>query len=64
MTVPVSTLVKPRGGASNPSYAEAERKMCFYLPPSVQANPPRPNDPNVFIETRPELTVYTRFVLC
>ena len=35
---------------------------CFYLSRKYQNNPPEPLAPDVYIETRPAMTVFTRFV--
>jgi len=39
-----------------------EQEMSFYVDTKHQENPPKPNNPNLYITTRPELTVYTRTV--
>ena len=52
MTVPVLTEVKGDG-----SYKKL--KMSFYLPEEFQSNPPKPEDPAVFLE-RKDICVYVR----
>ena len=39
-----------------------EMEMSFYLDAKQQENPPKPNNPALYITTRPELTVYTRTI--
>ena len=53
MTTPVSTKWQEDGF----------HEECFYLNQEHQANPPKPNSPNVYIVVRPAMTVYTRFVI-
>ncbi|CAL1529090.1 unnamed protein product [Lymnaea stagnalis] len=54
MTVPVTIKVEPgEGPACETTFTES-----FYIPVEHQENPPAPTNTNVFIETRPELTVY------
>ena len=53
MTTPVST-----------KWHKGElHEECFYLNNEHQANPPKPNSPDVYIVTRPAMTIYTRYVL-
>ena len=53
MTTPVST-----------KWQKGElHEECFYLNNEHQANPPKPNSPDVYIVTRPAMTIYTRYVL-
>ena len=40
-----------------------EQEMSFYVDTKHQENPPKPNNPNLYITNRPEMTVYTRYVL-
>lgn len=56
MTVPVSMLNKDLDEET------VEQEMSFYVDEKHQENPPKPNNPNVYITTRPELTVYTRYL--
>ena len=56
MTVPVSTEWKPVESEED----QIEKTMCFYLGHKHQTSPPKPSDENVFIDTRPEMSVYTR----
>ena len=55
MTVPVSMLNKQVDEET------MEQEMSFYVDANHQENPPKPNNPNLYITTRPELTVYTRY---
>ena len=57
MTVPVST--KWHRVDKN----HMEHECCFYLGEAHQENPPKPNNPALYISTRPEMTVYTRYIL-
>ena len=53
MTTPVST-----------KWHKGElHEECFYLNNEHQANPPKPNSPDVYIVTRPAMIIYTRYVL-
>ena len=54
MTVPVSMLNK------HLDEENMEQEMSFYVDAKHQDSPPEPNNPNLYITTRPELTVYTR----
>ena len=38
-----------------------EKEMSFYIDAKNQENPPKPNNPALYISTRPEMTVYTRY---
>ena len=40
-----------------------EMEMSFYIDAKNQENPPKPNNPALYISTRPEMTVYTRYIL-
>ena len=53
MTTPVSTKWQKH----------ALHEECFYLNQEHQANPPKPNSPNVYIIARQAMTVFTRFVI-
>merc|ERR1712109_399090 len=57
MTTPVSTKWQ-NGEVTDGSLIEHE--MCFYLNKDHQKNPPKPSSPDVYIVTRPEMTIYTR----
>merc|ERR1712142_739616 len=57
MTVPVSTQV-----TRDASTQTVTHRMCFYIGEIHQANPPQPNDPQVFIENRQSITIFTRQV--
>ncbi|CAG0916266.1 unnamed protein product [Notodromas monacha] len=37
-----------------------EYTMGFYIPKALQENPPKPTDPEVFIEERPSMSILTR----
>jgi len=50
MTTPVSTKWDKTG----------DHEECFYLNKEHQLNPPNPTSPNVYIVTRPAMTIYTR----
>ena len=52
MTVPVLTEVKGDG-------LMQKLKMSFYIPEAFQSNPPKPEDPAVFVESK-EICVYVR----
>ena len=41
-----------------------EKEMSFYVDSKNQENPPKPNNPALYISTRPEMTVYTRYIVC
>lgn len=56
MTAPVTCYVKPGAGPA----CESQFTVSFYIPEEHQATPPEPNEPEVFIEHRKELTVYVR----
>lgn len=56
MTAPVTCHVKPGAGPA----CESQFTVSFYIPEEHQATPPEPNEPEVFIEHRKELTVYVR----
>ncbi|MBN3283261.1 HEBP2 protein, partial [Polyodon spathula] len=56
MTVPVTCLVDPGAGP----FCETTFTTSFYIPEEHQADPVKPSDPDVFIEQRPELTVFVR----
>merc|ERR1712198_72641 len=48
MTAPVTTM-----------RTAASMEMCFYLPAAHQASPPAPARQDVYIQSRPPMTVYT-----
>ncbi|ROT62764.1 Heme-binding protein 2 [Penaeus vannamei] len=50
MTAPVTMMEEPLDGDAN------RYQMCFYIPAAHQLEPPKPTDPNVYIEVRPRLT--------
>ncbi|XP_033859061.2 heme-binding protein 2 [Acipenser ruthenus] len=56
MTAPVTCLVEPGAGP----ICETTFTTSFYIPEEHQADPVKPSDPDVFIEQRPELTVFVR----
>uniref|UniRef100_A0A3Q0RBL7 Heme binding protein 2 n=1 Tax=Amphilophus citrinellus TaxID=61819 RepID=A0A3Q0RBL7_AMPCI len=56
MTAPVTCHVNPGAGPA----CESQFTVSFYIPEEHQANPPEPNEAEVFIEDRKELTVYVR----
>ena len=51
MTSPVSTKWQKH----------ALHEECFYLNRKHQANPPEPNSPDVYIVSRPAMTIFTRY---
>ncbi|MEQ2191418.1 hypothetical protein XENOCAPTIV_028194, partial [Xenoophorus captivus] len=56
MTAPVTCHVVPGAGPA----CESQFTMSFYIPDELQANPPEPSDPDVFMEDRKEFTAYVR----
>merc|ERR1711994_992613 len=56
MTVPVSMLNKQVDEET------MEQEMSFYVDTKHQDDPPKPNNPSLYITTRSELSVYTRTV--
>lgn len=56
MTVPINTKVDHRNGFLN-AY-----EMCFYLPASSQAGPPKPTASKVKIIQRSEMKIYSMYV--
>jgi len=54
MTVPVTIQRTPESGSMN------RMAMCFYLTQDQQTNPPQPNDPDLYLQDRPAMTIYTR----
>ncbi|VDI73994.1 Hypothetical predicted protein [Mytilus galloprovincialis] len=56
MTAPVSTKILPGAGPN----CENTFTTSFYIPPEHQDNPPKPTNPDVFIEDRPAMDVYVK----
>ncbi|XP_062981772.1 heme-binding protein 2 [Elgaria multicarinata webbii] len=56
MTAPVTCYVQPGAGP----FCESITTVSFYVPSQHQANPPKPSEADVFIETRPTITVFVR----
>ncbi|KAK4306962.1 hypothetical protein Pmani_021239 [Petrolisthes manimaculis] len=56
MTSPVTVLVQPGEGPN----CENTFTESFYVPSIHQDNPPKPTNPDVYIEERPELHVFSR----
>ncbi|XP_016351738.1 heme-binding protein 2-like, partial [Sinocyclocheilus anshuiensis] len=54
MTAPVSCLIEPGAGPA----CESTFTVSFYIPEEHQADPPKPTDPDVFIENRKEVTLF------
>ncbi|KAG8444421.1 hypothetical protein GDO86_009559 [Hymenochirus boettgeri] len=54
MTAPVTTFIQPGAGPA----CESTITVSFYIPSEHQVDPPEPTGTNVFIEERPEITVY------
>lgn len=55
MTAPVATKIVPGAGPN----CESTFTVSFYIPPQHQVEPPKPKNPDVFIEDFPEMTVYS-----
>lgn len=55
LTMPVNTYVQPR--ENDVTYYET----CLVLPSKARSNPPKPNNPSVFLEDKPEMVVLTRY---
>lgn len=56
MTAPVATKILPGAGPN----CENTFTTSFYIPPEHQDNPPKPTNPDVFIEDRPAMDVYVK----
>lgn len=56
MTTPVTCRVEP---TEEPA-GEADVTVSFYLPEEHRENPPEPENADVFVEQRKEMTVYVR----
>ncbi|KAL2082168.1 hypothetical protein ACEWY4_021986 [Coilia grayii] len=56
MTAPVTCRIEPGVGPE----CESTFTVSFFIPQQNQADPPKPTSPNIFIENRPELTVFVR----
>ena len=56
MTAPVATRIVPGAGPN----CENTFTVSFYVPSIHQEDPPKPKNPEVFVEEFPEMTVYTR----
>ncbi|XP_063585861.1 heme-binding protein 2-like [Penaeus indicus] len=56
MTAPVTTLFVPCQGLR----CATNYTMSFYVPAAHQDSPPTPTNPDVYIEDRPELHVFSR----
>jgi hypothetical protein len=56
MTAPVTTRVEPGAGPN----CESTFTISFFIPPEHQENPPKPKNPNVFLEERPGFEAYVR----
>lgn len=54
MTAPVTTWVEPGAGPN----CESSFTVAFYIPSEHQVDPPKPINPQVFIEDRPQFTAY------
>ena len=53
MTAPVATKIEPGAGPN----CESTFTVSFYIPPDHQSDPPKPTDPDVFIEEFPAMNV-------
>ncbi|XP_013867004.1 heme-binding protein 2 [Austrofundulus limnaeus] len=56
MTAPVTCRVVPGAGPA----CESQFTVSFYIPDELQAEPPEPSEPEVFVENRKEFTAYVR----
>ena len=56
MTAPVITKIIPGEGPN----CENTFIVSFFIPPDYQSDPPKPTNPDVFIEEFPDMTVYTK----
>lgn len=56
MTTPVLCRVDPGDGST----CESLFTVSFYLPEEHHESPPEPDDPEVFVEHKKEMTVYVR----
>ncbi|KAL0967811.1 hypothetical protein UPYG_G00257410 [Umbra pygmaea] len=56
MTAPVTLLVDPGAGPA----CETTFTVSFYIPDKLQADPPQPSEPEVFLENRKEFTAFVR----
>lgn len=56
LTVPINTYVQQR--ENDVTYYET----CLVLPSKARSNPPKPNNPSVFLEHKPEMVVLTRYI--
>lgn len=45
---------------SNKWASNVQEETCFYLAEKFQSNPPQPTNADVYLVTRPQMTVYTR----
>jgi len=54
MTTPVTVQRTPASGSTS------RMPMCFYLTSDQQTNPPQPTEPELYIQDRPAITIYTR----
>ena len=52
--MPVNTFVQQRD--NDVTYYET----CLVLPAKVQSAAPKPNNPNVFLDDKPEMVILTR----
>ena len=56
MTAPVTMRITPGEGPN----CESNFTMSFYIPSDLQANPPLPSDPTVYVKERQEFAVVAR----
>lgn len=54
--MPINTFVQPR--ENDVIYYET----CMILPAKARSAPPKPNNPSVFIEDKPDMVILTRYV--
>ncbi|XP_068087776.1 heme-binding protein 2 [Hyperolius riggenbachi] len=56
MTAPVTSYIQPGAGPA----CESTITVSFYIPSEHQEDTPKPSDSDVFVEERPQTTVYVR----
>uniref|UniRef100_A0A8D0L912 Heme-binding protein 2 n=1 Tax=Sphenodon punctatus TaxID=8508 RepID=A0A8D0L912_SPHPU len=56
MTAPVTCYVESGAGPM----CESTFTLSFYVPSEYQEEPAKPSEPDIFIENRPEITVFVR----
>lgn len=56
MTAPVTVRVEPGAGPN----CESTFTVSFYIGEKYRQNPPKPSNPEVYLDKLPEMTVYAR----